>query len=128
MKEIIKLGLVMGVLFCAAIGAASAQEEPSEDYKEGYKDGFYRGAMLLVQAVREADYLAGLYINLDGQPTDETIVVDNETMTWSDYYNQGATRFNQEAVPYVNGFVLEIFGADDNRTEQLLLSEVPLIS
>ena len=127
MKEIVKFGLVMGILFCAAIGAASAQEEPSEEYSEGYKDGFYTGAMVLVPAVLNADYLASLYYNLDGQPTNETAVFGNETMTWSDYYNQQATLFNQETVPGVNGFVLEVFGTDDNRTEQLLLSEIPLI-
>lgn len=124
MKEIIKLGLVMGVLFCAAIGAASAQET----YTEEYKDGFYNGALLLVRAVMDADYLADVYYSLGGAPTDETIVVDNQTLTVSDYYNQEATRFNQEAIPFVNGIIMEIFGTDDNRSEQLMLSELPLIS
>jgi len=115
---------VIGMLLCGAIGAASAQEEFSEDYKEG----FYNGALLLVGAVSDADYLSDMYYGLDGQPTDETIVVDNETMTWSDYYNQQATYFNQNAVPYVNGIILQIFGPDDERTEQLSLTELPLIT
>jgi hypothetical protein len=123
MKEIVKLGLVMGVLLCCAIGAASAQE-----YSEDYKEGFYSGALLLVQAVMDADYLSDVYYSLNGQPTDETLVVDNETMTWSDYYNEEATLFNENAVPYVNGVILQIFGPDDNRTEQLSLTELPLIT
>lgn len=124
MKEIVKYGLVMGILLCGAIGAASAQEEYSEDYKEG----FYTGALLLVGAVMDADYLSDLYYSLDGQPTEDTLVVDNETITWSDYYNEEATYFNQEAIPYVNGFILQIFGPDDNRTGQLSLKELPLIT
>ena len=128
MKEIVKFGLVMGILFCAAIGAASAQENLSEDYKEGFKDGFYEGAMLMVGGARELDYLAGLYYNLGGEPTEETTVVDNETMTWSDYYNQQATIYNDEKVPYINGIILQIFGSEDNRTELLLLPQVELIS
>lgn len=124
MKEIIKLGLVMGVLFCAAIGAASAQEEYSEDYKEG----FYNGAVLLVRAVMDADYLANVYYSLGGEPTDETIVFDNQTLTVSDFYNQEATRFNQETIPLVNDIIVDIFGAEDNRSEQLMLTELPLIS
>lgn len=123
MKEIVKFGLVMGVLFCAAVGAASAQE-----YSEDYKEGFYTGALLIVQAVMDADYLSDMYYSLNGQPTDETLVVDNETVTWSDYYNEEATFFNENAVPYVNGVILQIFGPDDNRTEQLSLTELPLIS
>ena len=102
MKEIVKFGLVMGVLFCAAIGAASAQETYSEDYKEG----FYRGAILLVGAVMDADYLADVYYSLNGEPTDETIVVDNQTLTVSDYYNQQASLFNQDAIPYVNSIIM----------------------
>mgnify|MGYP001259214526 CR=1 FL=1 len=125
MKEIVKFGLVMGILFCAAVGVAIAQEEPSEDYKEGYKDGFYTGAMLLGQAISNADYLTMLYNDLGGNTTD---VAFNETMTWSDYYNQQATLFNQETILGLNEFVLNVFGADDNRTEQLQLSEIPLIS
>ena len=118
----------MSVLFCGAIGAASAQEDVSEDYKQGYMDGFYEGAMLMVGGARELDYLAGLYYNLGGEPTEETTVVDNETMTWSDYYNQQATIYNEETVPYINGIILQIFGTEDNRTELLLLPQVDLIS
>ena len=128
MKGIVKFGLVMSVLFCGAIGAASAQEDVSEDYKQGYMDGFYEGAMLMVGGARELDYLAGLYYNLGGEPTEETTVVDNETMTWSDYYNQQATIYNEETVPYINGIILQIFGTEDNRTELLLLPEIDLIS
>jgi hypothetical protein len=123
MKEIVKFGLVIGVLLCAAIGTTSAQ-----DYSEDYKDGFYTGALLLVQAVTNADYLSDLYYNLNGQPTDETLVVDNETMTWSDYYNDEATYFNENAVPYVNGAISQIFGSDDERAEDLYLTELPLIT
>jgi len=127
MNEIVKYGLVMGILLCGAIGAASAQEEFSEDYKEGYKDGFYASAMILIGANFQAYNLAGLYDDLNGQPTDETLTIENETMTWSDYYNDQATIFNQETAT-VNEFVLQIFGPDDNRTEQLSLKELPLIS
>jgi hypothetical protein len=128
MKEIVKLGLVMGVLFCTAFGAASAQEELSEDYKEGYQDGFYTSAMLLIGANLQGASLADLYYSLNGEPTDETLTIENETMTWSDYYNHQAEVFNQEAVPEVNNFILQIFGHDDERTEQLLLPELPLIT
>jgi hypothetical protein len=124
MKGIVKFGLVIGVLLCGAVGVASAQEEFSEDYKEG----FYTGALLLVQAVMDADYLSDMYFSLDGQPTDETVVVDNETITWSDFYNEEATYFNENAVPQVNGFIEQVFGPDDERTEQLSLKELPLIT
>jgi len=128
MKEIIKLGLVMGVLFCAAIGAASAQEEFSEDYKEGYKDGFYMAMMYLCGANMQGSSLVSLYNDLEGKPTEETLVVENETMKWSDYYNELATQFNEETVINLNDMILQIYGPDDNRTQQLLLPELPLIS
>jgi hypothetical protein len=123
MKEIVKYGLVIGMLLCGAIGVASAQE-----YSDDYKEGFYTGAALLIPAIMDANSLQDLYYNLGGMPTDETVVVDNETVTWSDYYNDEATYFNENAVPYVNGVILQIFGPDDNRTEQLSLTELPLIS
>ena len=125
MKKIVKFGLVIGVLLCAAIGAASAQDQ---EFSEDYRDGFYTGALLLVQAVTNADYLSDIYYSLDGQPTDDTLVIDNETMTWSDYYNDEATYFNENAVPYVNGAILQIFGPDDERAEDLYLTELPLIA
>ncbi len=125
MKEIVKFGLVIGVLLCTAIGAASAQDQ---EFSEDYKDGFYTGAALLIPAIMDANSLQDIYYNLGGKPTDETVVVDNETMTWSDYYNDEATYFNENAVPYVNGIILQIFGPDDNRTGQLSLTELPLIS
>jgi hypothetical protein len=128
MKGIVKFGLVIGVLLCGAVGAASAQEEFSEDYKEGYKDGFYMGLMYVCGANVQGSELIGLYNSLDGQPTDETVVVENETITWSDYYNEEATFFNQETVPAVNEVILQIFGPDDDRTEELLLPELPLIT
>jgi len=123
MKEIVKFGLVIGVLLCAAIGAASAQE-----YSEDYKNGFYSGAALLIPAIMDAKDLSTIYYSLNGQPTDETLVVDNETVTWSDYYNSGATYFNENEVPQVNDFIMQVFGPEDNRTEQLSLTELPLIT
>lgn len=123
MKEIVKFGLVMGVLLCAAIGAASAQE-----YSEDYKEGFYSGAALLIPAIMDAKDLSNLYYSLNGQPTDETLVVDNETVTWSDYYNAGATYFNENELPQVNDFIMQVFGPDDNRTAQLSLTELPIIT
>ena len=128
MKEIMKLGLVMGVLFCTALGAASAQEELSEDYKAGFQEGFFAGAMVLIDPWLQGSYLSGLYESLEGKPTDQTVVIDNETMTLSDYYNAQATLFNQQTVPEVNNFILQVFGPEDNRTEQLLLPELPIIS
>ena len=128
MKEIVKFGLVMGILFCAAIGVAIAQEEPSEDYKEGLKDGFYEGASLMVQGVSDYNFLMQFYSDLGGEPTNETAVVDNETVTLSDLYNQQVAIYMESERPFVNGRILEIFGTDDNRTELLLLPEVPLIS
>jgi hypothetical protein len=128
MKGIVKLGLVMGVLFCTAFGAASAQEELSEDYKEGFKDGVYMGLINVCSANMQWANLAALYYELEGEPTDETLVVDNETITWSDYYNELATSFNQGAVTEVNNFVLQNFGPDDERTELLLIPELPIIS
>lgn len=127
MKEIVTYGLVIGMLLCGAIGAASAQEV-SEDYKEGYMDGFYEGQLLMLGANMQGASLANLYNDLEGKTTDETLISENETITWSDYYNEQATLFNQETVPYVNGVILQIFSPDDNRTEQLLLPELPIIS
>ena len=127
MKEILKFGLVMGVLLCAAIGVASAQETLSEDYKEGYKDGFYRGATTWFNTVIEYSDLANLYNQLGGQPTNETAVFDNETMTWSDFYNERATIFNEEIAPSVNSLIMEIYGPDDNRTELFLIPDLELI-
>lgn len=127
MKEIIKFGLVIGVLLCVAIGAASAQEY-SEDYKEGYKDGFYMSMAYVCSANIQGSELVSIYNSLNGQPTDDTVVVDNETMTWSDYYNEEATIFNEETVPAVNDVIVQIFGTDDNRTELLLLPELPIIT
>jgi hypothetical protein len=123
MKEIVKFGLVIGVLLCAAIGTTSAQ-----DYSEDYKTGFYSGAALLIPAIMDARDLSDLYYNLNGQPTDETLVVDNETVTWSDYYNAGATYFNENELPQVNDFIMQVFGPDDDRTGQLSLTELPLIT
>ena len=128
MKEIVIFGLVIGVLLCGAMGAASAQEELSEDYKEGYKDGFYDGGLSLMLAYMEGSDLEGIYNYLEGKPTDETIVFDNETMTLSDYYNEQATHFNEVTVVKINEFILQIFGPEDNRTEQLLLPELAIIS
>ena len=128
MKEIMKLGLVMGVLFCTALGAASAQEELSEDYKAGFQEGFYTSAMLLIGANLQGASLADLYYSLNGEPTDETLTIENETMTWSDYYNRQAEIFNHQMAPEVNNFILQVFGPEDNRTEQLLLPELPIIS
>jgi hypothetical protein len=128
MKEIVKYGLVIGMLLCSAIGAASAQDELSEDYKEGLKDGFYEGASLMVQGILDYNFLMGFYSDLGGVSTTETIVVNNETVTLSDLYNQQAAMYMENERPYINGRILEIFGTDDNRTELLLLPEVQLIS
>lgn len=128
MKEIMKLGLVMGVLLCTTLGAASAQEELSEDYREGFKDGIYMGLINICTANIQWAELAALYNQLEGEPTDATLVIDNQTITWSDYYNELATSFNREAVTEVNNFILQIYGSDDERTEMLLMPELPIIS
>ena len=128
MKEIAKLGLVMGVLLCAAIGAASAQEEPSEEYMEGYKAGFYEGGLALMMAYMDGSDLENLYNYMGGEPTTETIVYENETVTLSDYYNEQATYFNEVTANNLNSFILQIFGSEDDRTKQLLLPELKLIS
>ena len=128
MKEIVKFGLVIGVLLCGVIGAASAQEEPSEEFMEGYKAGFYEGGLALMMAYMDGSDLEDLYNYLGGEPTDETIVYENETIPLSDYYNEQATYFNEVTANNLNGFILQIFGSEDNRTEQLLLPELNLIS
>ena len=128
MKEIMKLELVMGVLLCTTLGAASAQEELSEDYKKGFQEGFFAGAMVLIDPWLQGSYLSGLYETMDGKPSDEIVVIENETMTLSDYYNAQATLFNQQKVPEVNNFILDVFGPDDERIEYLLLPELPIIS
>ena len=128
MKEIVKLGLVMSVLLCVAIGAASAQEEPSEEYMEGYKAGFYEGGLALMMAYMDGSDLENLYNYMGGEPTTETIVYENETVTLSDYYNEQATYFNEVTANNLNSFILQIFGSEDDRTKQLLLPELKLIS
>ncbi len=117
MKEIVKFGLVIGMLLCGAIGAASAQDEYSDDYK----NGFFDAAVLVGQATGMGGSLEQLYMALGGQSTPETAEIV------SDYNNQ-TTIFNQQVVPYVNSVIDQIFGPDDNRTEDLYLIELPLIS
>jgi hypothetical protein len=119
MKEIVKFGLVIGVLLCAAIGAASAQE-----FSEDYKNGFYDSAMIVGQAYFTEGNLIDLYYGLGGEST----VVTAENQGIIDYYNNQSTQFNEELVPYVNGVINQIFGSDDNRTEDMYLGELPLIS
>lgn len=120
MKEIMKLGLVMGVLFCTALGAASAQEEFSEDYKAG----FYDAAMIIGQATFEYGTLADLYFSLGGEST----VLTPENQEIVDYYNNQSTQFNQERVPFVNSVIDQIFGPNDNRTGDLYMPQLPIIS
>ncbi len=120
MKEIVKFGLVIGVLLCGAIGAASAQEEYSEDYK----NGFYESARIVGQAYFTEGNLIDLYYGLGG----ESAVVTAENQEIIDYYNNQSTQFNDELVPYVNGVIDQVFGPDDNRTEDLHLGKLPLIS
>ena len=120
MKEIVKFGLVMGVLLCGAIGAASAQEELSEDYKAG----FYDAAINIGSATMEYGRLIQLYMDLGG----ETAEVTAETEDIVEYYNNWTTEFNEQVIPNFNYFIDQTFGPDDNRTENLYLGELPLIS
>ena len=117
MKEIIKLGLVIGALFCAAICAASAQEEYSEDYK----NGFYDAAVIVGQATGMGGSLEQLYNALGGEATPETADI-------VEYYNNQTTLFNQQVIPYVNGIIDQVFGPEDNRSADLYLVELPFIS
>ncbi|KQC15741.1 MAG: hypothetical protein APR56_12540 [Methanosaeta sp. SDB] len=120
MKEIVKFGLVMGVLLCGAIGAASAQEEFTEDYK----NGFYDAAMIVGQATFTQGNLVDLYYGLGGESAVAT--ADNEEIV--EFYNNQTAQFNEQLVPYVNGIIDQIFGPDDDRTEDMYLGELPLIS
>jgi predicted dithiol-disulfide oxidoreductase (DUF899 family) len=120
MKEIVKLGLVMGFLLCAGIGASSALDEFSEDYKAG----FYDAAIIVGQATFTYGNLFDLYYGLGGEST--VLTADNEEIV--EYYNNQTTQFNQQLVPYVNSVIDQVFGPDDNRTEDLYIGELPLIS
>jgi len=120
MNEIVKYGLVMGILLCGAIGAASAQDEFSEDYKEG----FYAAAMIVGQATFTYGNLVDLYYGLGG----ESVVLTADNQDIVEYYNNQTTQFNEQLVPYVNGVIDQVFGSDDNRTEDMYLGERPLIS
>ena len=109
----------MGVLVCTALGAATAQEDLSEDYKAG----FYDGAMLLGQAAFAYGNLIDLYYGLGG----ESAVMTPENQELVEFYNNQSTQFNQQMVPHVNSIIDLIFGSNDNRTEDLRISELPLI-
>ncbi len=119
MKEIVKYGLVMGILLCGAIGAASAQE-----FSEDYKAGFYDAAMIVGQATFTYGNLVDLYYGLGG----ESVVLTADNQEIIEYYNNQTTQFNEQLVPYVNGVIDQVFGPDDNRTEDMYLGELPLIS
>ncbi|HII07174.1 MAG TPA: hypothetical protein HA349_07665 [Methanotrichaceae archaeon] len=119
MKEIVKLGLVIGMLLCGAVGATSAQE-----FSEDYKNGFYDAAIIIGQATFTYGNLADLYFGLGGDSTELT--PENKDIV--DYYNNETSQFNQQMVPYVNDVIDQVFGPDDNRTEDLYLVELPLIS
>lgn len=121
MKEIAKFGLVMGVLLCATIGAASAQDQ---EYSEDYKTGFYESAMIVGQAYFTQGNLIDLYYGLGGESA--VVTADNQEII--DYYNNQSTQFNEQLVPYVNGVINQIFGTDDNRTEDMYIGELPLIT
>lgn len=120
MKGIVKFGLVIGVLLCGAVGAASAQEEFSEDYKMG----FYEGAIIIGSATFTQGNLVDLYYGLGGEST--VVTADNEEMI--EFYNNQSAQFNQQTVAYVNDIIDQVFGPDDNRTEDLYLAELPLIT
>ena len=93
----------------------------SEDYNDGFKDGFYQGAVVFVQANSRMVDLYYFHRDLGGVLTEENAEYVAE-------YNNQTTEFNQVWVPNINGMVLEIFGPDDNRSQDLLLPELPLIS
>lgn len=42
-------------------------------------------------------------------------------------YNNNTAYYNEVLVPYVNDMLIEIYGEDDNVTEQFTLVELPLI-
>ena len=111
---------MIGVLLCAAIGAASAQEEFSEEYKAG----FYDAAINVGSVTMEYGRLMQLYIDLGGESAVET----PENQDIIEYYNNWTTQFNEQLVPNFNDFIDQTFGPDDNRTENLYLSEMPFIS
>lgn len=119
MKEIVKFGLVIGVLLCSAIGTASAQE-----YSDDYKAGFYDAAMIVGQATFTYGNLVDLYYSLGGESA--ILTADNQDIV--EYYNNQTTQFNEQLVPYVNGVIDQVFGSNDNRTEDMYLGELPLIS
>jgi len=115
MNKIICGGLVIALLMTGVMSVATAEE-----YSDEYKDGFYNGAVLLGQARALGGNLYSLYMSLGGQFTEE----NEEIVT---YYNEEATMFNENVVPYINNELITIFGEDDNRTAQLGMVELPLI-
>jgi predicted dithiol-disulfide oxidoreductase (DUF899 family) len=121
MKEIVKFGLVIGVLLCSAIGAASAQDQ---EFSEEYKAGFYDAAINVGTVTMEYGRLMQLYIDLGGESAEVT--AENEDII--EYYNNWTTQFNEQLVPNFNDFIDQTFGPEDNRTEDLYLGEMPLIA
>jgi hypothetical protein len=130
MNKLLYCGLVIGLLMCGAVlsgvcaaqdatsaGDASAAEEAevSEDFAQGYYQGFYDAAM----AYSNWFYLGASYNSLSGEesPDEEQI----------NLYNENAEMFNQQTVPFVKNVIVQMFGEEDNRTQYLLLPELPLI-
>ncbi len=81
----------MGVLFCAAIGAASAQEE----YSRGLQERLLRCRSDRRPGNRHGRKPGAAYNALGGEATPETADI-------VEYYNNQTTIFNDQVVPYVN--------------------------
>ena len=132
MNRIVQCGLVAGLLIFGAMSVGSAADESvptvSEDYiagyQTGYQDGFYEGAVLLGSAYVHGSYLQdeyNYYMALSDEEKEK-----NQDLVSS--YNDQSADFNQNVVLYVNDIIVQVFGADDNRTLALSLRELPLIS
>ena len=119
MNSIFKCGLVAALLICGAMSVVVGQDEVT--YSEDFRDGFYQGAMVFGQVNNRVINLYHYYVDLGG------VLTEDNAEYVADYNNQ-TTEFNQVWVPNINAMVLDIFGAEDNRTQELLLSELPLIS
>ncbi len=118
MNGIFKCGLVAALLICGAMSVAIGDDEVT--YSEDYKDGFYVAGSLLGTANGIGGSLFNLYQSLGGTSTPETVEIVG-------YYNNQSQMFNEQTVPYVNSIIFQIFGPDDNRTEDLYLGEFPYI-
>jgi hypothetical protein len=77
--------------------------------------------VIVGQATGMGGSLEQLYNALGGESTPETADIVS-------YYNNQTAQFNEQVVPYVNDVIDQVFGPDDNRTEDLYLTELPLIT